>query len=42
MTDAQYLDVLEFVQSELKKININLKIEITPPSILRQGKQGEI
>ena len=38
VTDAQYLDVLEFIQSELKKININLKIEITPPSILRQGK----
>ena len=37
-TDAQYLDVLEFIQSELKKININLKIEITPPSMLRQGK----
>ena len=39
VTDAQYLDVLEFIQSELNKININLKIEITPPSILRQEKQ---
>ena len=38
VTDAQYLDVLEFIQSELKKININLKIEITTPSVLRQGK----
>ena len=38
VTDAQYLDVLEFIQSELKKIKINLKIEITPPSVLRQGK----
>ena len=37
-TDAQYLDVLEFIQSELKSLNINLKINITPPSILRQGK----
>ena len=37
-TDAQYLDVLEFVQSELKLIGINLNINITPPSILRQGK----
>ena len=37
-TDAQYLDVLEFVQSELKIIGINLNINITPPSILRQGK----
>ena len=38
VTDAQYLDVLEFIQSELKKLSINMKIEITPPSILRQGK----
>ena len=37
-TDAQYLDVLEFVQSELKLIGISLNINITPPSILRQGK----
>ena len=37
-TDAQYLDVLEFVQSELKLIGIKLNINITPPSILRQGK----
>jgi len=37
-TDAQYLDVLEFIQSELKNINIDLNINITPPSILRQGK----
>ena len=37
-TDALYLDVLEFIQSELKIIGVNLKINITPPSILRQGK----
>ena len=37
-TDALYLDVLEFIQSELKIIGIKLKINITPPSILRQGK----
>lgn len=37
-TDAQYLDVLEFIQSELKNIDIDLNINITPPSILRQGK----
>ena len=35
-TDAQYLDVLEFVQSELKLIGIKLNINLTPPSILRQ------
>ena len=37
-TDAQYLDILEFIQSELKSLDIDLKINITPPSILRQGK----
>jgi len=37
-TDAQYLDVIEFIQSELEKIDIYLTIDITPPSILRQGK----
>ena len=37
-TDAQYLDILEFIQSELKSFGIDLKINITPPSILRQGK----
>ena len=37
-TDAQYLDVLEFIQSELKLIGITLNINIIPPSILRQGK----
>jgi peptide/nickel transport system substrate-binding protein len=38
VTDSQYLDIIEFVQSELQKIGITIKIEITPPSILRQGK----
>ena len=38
VSDSQYLDILEFVQSELQKIGVKIKIEITPPSILRQGK----
>ena len=37
-TDAQYIDIIEFVQSELQKIDIYITIDITPPSILRQGK----
>ena len=37
-TDSQYLDILEYIQSELKKIDVQLNINITPPSILRQGK----
>ena len=38
VSDSQYLDILEFVQSELEKIGVQVQIEITPPSILRQGK----
>tara|TARA_X000000368_G_scaffold408222_1_gene388601 strand:- start:92 stop:1732 length:1641 start_codon:yes stop_codon:yes gene_type:complete len=38
VSDSQYLDILEFIQSELQKVGIQIKIEITPPSILRQGK----
>ena len=38
VSDSQYLDILEFIQSELEKIGVQVKIEITPPSILRQGK----
>jgi peptide/nickel transport system substrate-binding protein len=38
VSDSQYLDILEFIQSELKKIGVQVQIEITPPSILRQGK----
>ena len=38
VSDSQYLDILEFIQSELQKVGIKIKIEITPPSILRQGK----
>lgn len=38
VSDSQYLDILEFIQSELEKIGVQVQIEITPPSILRQGK----
>lgn len=38
VSDSQYLDILEFIQSELEKIGVQIQIEITPPSILRQGK----
>ena len=31
-TTSSYLDLCEFVQSELKKIGIDLKIEVNPPS----------
>ncbi|MAO70955.1 MAG: ABC transporter substrate-binding protein [Flavobacteriales bacterium] len=35
-TTSSYLDLCEFVQSELKKIGIDLKIEVNPPSTHRQ------
>ena len=38
VSDSQYLDILEFIQSELQKIGVQVQIEITTPSILRQGK----
>ena len=37
-TDANYLDIVEFVQRELQKIDINVEINMVPPSTLRQGK----
>jgi ABC-type transport system substrate-binding protein len=38
VSDSQYLDILEFIKSDLEKILVKLKIEIKTPSILRQGK----
>ena len=35
-TTSSYLDLCEFVQSELKKIGIDLIIEVNPPSTHRQ------
>ena len=35
-TTSSYLDLCEFIQSELKKIGIELKIEVNPPSTHRQ------
>ena len=37
-SDANYLDIIEFVQRELEKIGINISINIIPASTLRQGK----
>jgi peptide/nickel transport system substrate-binding protein len=36
-TNASYLDLCEFIQSQLKDLGIQLKIEVSPPSTLRQG-----
>jgi peptide/nickel transport system substrate-binding protein len=39
-TDANYIDIVEFLQRELLKIGINIKINIMPPSALRQAKSN--
>ena len=39
-TDASYLDIMEYIQRELLKLGITVKINIMPPSSLRQGKSN--
>ncbi|MDG1052367.1 MAG: ABC transporter substrate-binding protein, partial [Flavobacteriaceae bacterium] len=39
-TDANYIDIVEFLQRELLEIGINIKINIMPPSALRQAKSN--
>ena len=39
-SDANYLDIVEYIQRELLKIRINIKINILPPSSLRQAKSN--
>jgi len=42
-TNSQYLDLCEFIQRELEKIGIEVKIDVMPPSTLRQMKSsGEL
>ena len=37
-TNSNYLDLCEFIQRELQKIGIDTKVDVIPPSTLRQGK----
>ncbi|WGH76585.1 ABC transporter substrate-binding protein [Tenacibaculum tangerinum] len=37
-TNSNYLDLCEFMQRELQKIGIATKVDVIPPSTLRQGK----
>lgn len=37
-TDASYVDLCEYIQQEVEKIGILCRIEIMPPSALRQGR----
>jgi ABC-type transport system substrate-binding protein len=36
-TNASYLDLCEYMQSELSKIGISIQVEVSPPSTLRQA-----
>ena len=35
-TNASYLDLCKYIQSQLSEIGINLKIDVTPPATLRE------
>ena len=37
-TNSNYLDLCEFIQRELQKIGLQTKVDVIPPSTLRQGK----
>ena len=42
-TNAQYLDVCEYIQRELEKLGLKVTIDVVPPSTLRQMKSsGEL
>ena len=37
-TNSNYLDICEFIQRELQNIGLQVKVDVIPPSTLRQGK----
>jgi peptide/nickel transport system substrate-binding protein len=37
-TNSQYLDLCEYIQREVQKTGLNVKIDVMPPSTLRQTK----
>ena len=39
-TDANYIDIVEYIQRELLEIGVLIKINIMPPSSLRQAKSN--
>ncbi len=42
-TNAQYLDLCEFIQQEMSNLGLKVKVEVVPPSVLRQAKsKGEL
>lgn len=42
-TDPNYVDLCEYIQRELQKIGISIKIDVMPPSTLKQARsQGKL
>jgi len=39
-TNSQYLDICEYIQRELQKVGLDIKIDVMPPSTLRQKKSS--
>ncbi len=39
-TNGNYLDLCEFIQRELQSIGLQTKVDVIPPSTLRQGKSN--
>ena len=37
-TNSQYVDLCEYLQSELEKIGLIVHVDVVPPSTLRQSK----
>lgn len=42
-TDANYVDLCEYIQRELQKIGISIEVEVMPPATLKQARsQGKL
>ena len=42
-TDASYIDLCEYIQRELQKIGITIKVDVMPPATLKQARsQGKL
>ena len=39
-TNSQYLDLCEFIQQELNNLGLEIKVEVVPPSVLREVKSN--
>jgi peptide/nickel transport system substrate-binding protein len=39
-TDANYVDICEYLQRELQKIGIDIKIDVMPPAALKQARSS--